>query len=171
MRDGLSYDGKLYAVPFYAESSMMFYRKDLFEAAGITMPEQPTWEQITEWAEKLTDKTKDQYGFCLRGKPGWGENMAFVGPMVNTYGGQWFDMNWQPSSTREWKAAVTYYVDELNKYGPPGATSNGHNENRALFATGQCAMWIDATLAAGYSTTRRRAKSPTRSASPRRRSR
>ena len=50
VRDGLSYDGKLYALPFYAESSMLFYRKDLFEQAGIKVPEQPTWQQVKEWA-------------------------------------------------------------------------------------------------------------------------
>ena len=151
VKNGLSYDGKLYAVPFYAESSFTFYRKDLFEAAGITMPEAPTYDQIAEFAEKLTDKSKDQYGFCQRGKPGWGENMAFVGPMVNAFGGQWFDMEWNPQLTSEpWTQAVTYYVENMNKSGPPGATANGHNENRALFATGHCAMWVDATSAAGY---------------------
>ena len=149
--NGLSYDGKLYAVPFYAESSFTFYRKDLFEAAGIKMPDKPTYDQIAEYAAKLTDKSKEQYGFCQRGKPGWGENMAFVGPMVNAFGGQWFDMEWKPQLTSEpWKTAVSYYVKNMNEYGPPGATSNGHNENRALFATGHCAMWVDATSAAGY---------------------
>src|ERR1700677_1096673 len=34
VRNGLSYDGKLYSLPFYAESTMMFYRTDLFKAAG-----------------------------------------------------------------------------------------------------------------------------------------
>ena len=48
--NGLSYDGKLYAVPFYAESSFTFYRKDLFEQAGITMPDKPTYDQIAEYA-------------------------------------------------------------------------------------------------------------------------
>src|SRR6185369_16038695 len=88
VKSGLSYDGKLYAVPFYAESSFTLYRKDLFDAAGLTMPEKPTYDQIAEFAAKLTDKSKEQYGFCQRGKPGWGENMAFVGPMVNAFGGR-----------------------------------------------------------------------------------
>ena len=148
---GLSADGKLYAVPFYAESSFTFYRKDLFDAAGLAMPDKPTYDQIAGFADKLTDKSKDQYGICLRGKPGWGENMAFVGTMVNAFGGRWFDMEWKPQLTSDaWKQAVTWYVDVMNKDGPPGATANGHNENRALFATGHCAMWIDATSAAGY---------------------
>jgi sorbitol/mannitol transport system substrate-binding protein len=149
--NGLSYEGTLYAVPFYAESSFTFYRKDLFDQAGLTMPDEPTYDQIAEFAAKLTDKSKEQYGFCQRGKPGWGENMAFVGPMVNAFGGRWFDENWQPQLTSEpWTTAVNYYVENMNAYGPPGASANGHNENRALFATGHCAIWVDATSAAGY---------------------
>ncbi|MEZ5823636.1 MAG: sugar ABC transporter substrate-binding protein [Geminicoccaceae bacterium] len=151
VRNGLSHDGTLYAVPFYAESSFTFYRKDLFDAAGIEMPAQPTYTQVAEYAAKLHDPANEVYGMCQRGKPGWGENMAFIGPMVNTFGGRWFDMDWNPQLTSEpWVKAVNWYVDNMNKYGPPGAASNGHNENRALFATGKCAMWVDATSAAGY---------------------
>src|SRR5215212_2775025 len=151
VKNGLSYNDKLYAVPFYAESSFTFYRKDLFDQAGIKMPDRPNYDQIAEYAAKLTDKSKEQYGFCQRGKPGWGENMAFVGPMVNAFGGRWFNEKWEPQLTSEpWKNAVNYYVTNMKASGPPGATANGHNENRALFATGHCAIWVDATSAAGY---------------------
>ncbi|OWV86855.1 sugar ABC transporter substrate-binding protein [Rhizobium sp. R693] len=150
VKNGLSADGKLYAVPFYAESSFTMYRTDLFEKAGLKMPEQPTWTQIAEFASKLTDKSKEQYGVCLRGKPGWGENMALITLMANVWGGTWFDMKWQPQLTsKPWKDAVNYYVDVMTKYGPPGATANGFNENQALFSAGHCAMWVDATSAAG----------------------
>ncbi|HEY9615295.1 MAG TPA: sugar ABC transporter substrate-binding protein [Microcoleaceae cyanobacterium] len=150
VREGLSSDGKLYAVPFYAESSMLYYRKDLFDQAGITVPEQPTYAQVREWASKVHNPQNGVYGMCLRGKPGWGENMAFLSTLVNTYGGQWFDMQWQPTiNTPAWKNAIGYYVDLMQKYGPPGASSNGFNENLALFSTGKCGMWVDATVAAG----------------------
>ncbi|PDS96775.1 sugar ABC transporter substrate-binding protein [Rhizobium sp. S9] len=150
IKTGLTVDGKLYAVPFYTESSFTLYRKDLFDAAGIKMPDEPTYDQIKEYAAKLTDKSKEQYGLCLRGKPGWGENMAFLGTMINAYGGRWFDMDWKPQINSEpWKKAITDYVDLMTKYGPPGVTANGFNENQALFSTGHCAMWIDATSAAG----------------------
>ncbi|MGZ2486698.1 sorbitol/mannitol transport system substrate-binding protein [Rhizobium pisi] len=150
IKAGLTVDGKLYAVPFYTESSFTLYRKDLFDAAGIKMPDEPTYDQIKEYAAKLTDKAKEQYGICLRGKPGWGENMAFLGTMINAYGGRWFDMDWKPQINSEpWKKAITDYVALMTKYGPPGATANGFNENQALFSTGHCAMWIDATSAAG----------------------
>jgi sorbitol/mannitol transport system substrate-binding protein len=150
VKAGLSVDGKLYAVPFYAESSFTMYRKDLFEKAGLTMPEHPTYDQIRRFADKLTDKAGGVYGICLRGKPGWGENMAFLGTLVNTNGGEWFNMQWQPQlTTQPWKTAITYYVDLMKADGPPGASANGFNENQALFSGGKCAMWIDATSAAG----------------------
>jgi len=151
IRDGLSYEGKLYALPFYGESSFTFYRKDLFDKARLKMPEQPTYDDIARFAQLLHDPRNGIYGICLRGKPGWGENMAYLSTLVNTFGGRWFDEKWNPQlNTPEWRQAIGFYIDLAKKYGPPGASSNGHNESRALFATGKCAMWIDATVAAGY---------------------
>jgi multiple sugar transport system substrate-binding protein/sorbitol/mannitol transport system substrate-binding protein len=150
VRNGLSHDGTLYALPFYAESSFTLYRTDLFEEAGLEMPAQPTYAQIMDFAETLTDREAEQYGICLRGKPGWGENMAFFSTLVNTFGGRWFDMEWQPQiDTQPWQDALDYYLEIMTNYGPPGATSNGFNENQTLFQNGQCAMWVDATSAAG----------------------
>src|ERR1700683_3569543 len=150
IRSGLSADGKLYAAPFYGESSFVMYRTDLMEKAGLKMPEKPTWDFIRQAADKMTDKAAGVYGICLRGKPGWGENMAFLGTLVNTNGGEWFDMQWKPQLTSQpWETAVTYYVDLMKADGPPGASANGFNENQALFSGGKCAMWIDATSAAG----------------------
>jgi sorbitol/mannitol transport system substrate-binding protein len=151
VRAGLSYKGTLYAVPFYAESSMTYYRKDLFQAAGLTMPAQPTYDDIAKFADKLTDPAKGVYGICLRGLPGWGENMAFLTTVVNTFGGEWFNMKWEPQLTSApWEKAISFYVDLMKRDGPPNATSNGFTENLALFSTGKCGMWIDATVAAGY---------------------
>ncbi|MBB3917752.1 ABC transporter substrate-binding protein [Rhizobium fabae] len=150
VKTALSVDGKMYASPFYAESSFTFYRKDLFEKAGLTMPEQPTYAQIAEFAAKVDDKANGVYGICLRGKARVGENVSYLGAVINTFGGRWFDESWKPELNSEpWKKAVGFYVDLLQKYGPPGASSNGFNENLALFSTGHCAMWIDATVAAG----------------------
>ena len=150
VRDALSYKGRLYALPFYAESSMTFYRTDLFEQAGIEMPEQPNYDQIARFAAALHDPDNGIYGICLRGKPGWGENMGFLTTLVNTFGGRWFDPQWRPTiDSPEWKQAISYYVDLVQNYGPPGASSNGFNETLALFASGKCGIWIDATVAAG----------------------
>ncbi len=151
IRGGLSVDGKLYAAPFYGESAMIMYRKDLFEKAGITMPDSPTWEFIGEAARKITDRDADISGMCLRGKAGWGENMAFLTALNNSFGGRWFDENWQPQFDQpEWKASLQFYVDLMKDAGPQGASSNGFNENLTLFQQGKCGMWIDATVAASF---------------------
>jgi len=151
IRSGLSLDGKLYAAPFYGESSMTMYRDDLVKAKGLTMPANPTWAQMADIVSKIHDPAKGVYGLCLRGKPGWGDNMAFLTTMVNTYGGQWFDMSWKPQiDTKPWKDAIGQYVDLMKKYGPPGASANSFNENLALFNEGKCGVWIDATIAASF---------------------
>ena len=153
IRGGLSVDGNLYAAPFYGESSMVMYRKDLMEKAGLTMPEAPTWTEIKAAAAAMTDKANEVYGICLRGKAGWGENMAFLTAMSNSYGAKWFDMDWKPQfDGAAWKATLTDYLDMMNNYGPPGASNNGFNENLALFQQGKCGMWIDATVAASFVT-------------------
>jgi sorbitol/mannitol transport system substrate-binding protein len=153
IRGGLSQDGTLYAAPFYGESSMVMYRKDLMEKAGLEMPDAPTWDFIKQSAEAMTDEENEVYGICLRGKAGWGENMAFLTAMSNSYGARWFDENWQPQFDSEaWKATLTDYLDLVNNYGPPGAANNGFNENLALFQQGKCGMWIDATVAASFVT-------------------
>jgi sorbitol/mannitol transport system substrate-binding protein len=150
VRDGISYNGKLYALPFYGESAMTYYRTDQFQKAGLKMPPNPTFDQIRGFADKITDKAHEIYGMCLRGKPGWGENMATITSLVNADGGQWFNMKWQPTiNTPPWHTALTYYDGIMKADGPPGATSNGFNENLALFASGHCGIWIDATVAAG----------------------
>jgi len=153
MRNGLSVDGKLYAAPFYGESSMLMYRKDLADKAGVTFAERPTWDQVRDAAAKMNDPKAGVYGICLRGKPGWGDNMAFITTMVNSYGGQWFDMSWKPQlESKPWHDAITAYVDLLKKYGPPGSSANSFNEILALYNEGKCGMWIDATIAASFIT-------------------
>lgn len=151
VRSALTVNGQLYALPFYAESSMTFYNKDLFKKAGLTMPQQPTWSQIQSFAAKINDPKNGVYGICLRGLPGWGENTAFFTTLVNTFGGRWYDQNWNAQlNTPAWKNALTFYVNTLKKYGPPGATSNGFTENLTLMSQGKCGMWVDATVAAGF---------------------
>lgn len=153
IRSGLSINDKLYAAPFYGESSMVMYRTDLMKKAGLTMPKAPTWAFIKKAALAMTDKDAGVYGICLRGKAGWGENVALLTSMSNSFGARWFDENWKPQfNTQEWKDTLDFYVDIMTEAGPPGASANGFNENLALFQTGKCGMWIDATVAGGFVT-------------------
>ncbi len=159
IRAGLSVGSTLYAAPFYGESSFTMYRTDLFEKAGLQMPAEPTWDFIKEAAAAITDKSNEVYGICLRGKPGWGENMAFLTAMANSYGARWFDENWRPQFDSEaWASTLNDYLMLLNDYGPPNAWSNGYKENLALFQDGKCGIWIDATVAASSVTNAEQSK-------------
>ena len=153
MRNGLSHDGTLYAAPFYGESSMVMYRTDLMEEAGLEMPDEPTWEFIREAAAAMDDPETGVNGICLRGKPGWGEGGATATVLGNSFGARWFDEEWNAQfDTEEWANALNFYVELMNDYGPDGYETNGFNENLSLFQQGRCGMWIDATVAASFVT-------------------
>ncbi|QUJ76126.1 sugar ABC transporter substrate-binding protein [Sulfitobacter albidus] len=153
MAGGLSHDGTLYAAPFYGESSMIMYRTDLMEAAGMEMPDAPTWEFIRDAAAAMTDRDNEINGICLRGKAGWGEGGAFITAMSNSFGARVFDENWVPQlDSEEWANTVNFFKDMMDASGPTGYATNGFNENLNLFQQGKCGMWIDATVAASFVT-------------------
>ncbi len=161
IRAGLSVDGKLYAAPFYGESSLRHvpHRPD-GQGRPQDAGEADLGRSSSEAADKMTDKAAGVYGVCLRGKPGWGENMAFLTAIANSFGARWFDEKWKPAVQHagvEGDARLS--TSPLMKAdGPPGASSNGFNENLALFNDGKCGMWIDATVAAGFVTDPKQSK-------------
>src|ERR1700727_1769015 len=144
----LSYNGDLYAAPFYGESSMLYYNKALLQAAGVTMPLHPTWTQVQAAAAKVNQPGKVS-GICLRGLAGWGDNMAALDTVIHTFGGEWHNTSWQaqlnsPADT----AAIHFYVNLVKQYGEPGASNDSFNQLLTLYGQGKCAMWYDATVAA-----------------------
>ncbi|HEY5853176.1 MAG TPA: sugar ABC transporter substrate-binding protein [Aldersonia sp.] len=148
LQKSLSYDGAMYSVPFYGESSFLMYRKDLFEQAGLTMPAQPTWAEVADFAAKLDDPDGDVSGICLRGKPGWGEVLAPLDTVINTFGGRWFDENWNAQlDSPEVHRAVQFYVDTVREHGETGAATSGFSECATQLAQGNTAMWYDSTAA------------------------
>ena len=143
-------DGKLYAAPFYGESSMLMYRKDLADKAGVKIPEHPTWQQVAAAAAKMNDPKNGVAGICLRGLPGWGEQFAPLTTVVNTFGGTWFTKDWQAKvNDKPFVDAVSFYVDLLKKSGQKGAAQSGFTECDNAMAQGKAAMWYDATSATG----------------------
>ena len=153
MADGLSYNGTLFAAPFYGESSMVMYRTDLMEKAGLEMPGAPSWSFIAKAAREMTDRDNEINGICLRGKAGWGEGGAFITAMSNSFGARWFDEDWNAQfDTREWSDTLNFFVNMMTDAGPAGYATNGFNENLSLFQQGKCGMWIDATVAASFVT-------------------
>ena len=151
MRAGLSHEGTLYAAPFYGESSMVMYRKDLTDAAGVTIGDNDSWDNVKKAVAAIHDPDNGVYGACLRGKPGWGDNGAFITTVANSFGAAWLDADGRPQlDSPEWNAAVNFYVDLLSTYGPPGSEGNSFNEILALYNEGKCGLWIDATIAASF---------------------
>jgi len=153
VRAALSINGQLYAVPFYAESSFLMYRKDLFKAAGLTMPAHPTWNQIALFAKKLNDPSKGVAGICLRGEAGWGEALAALTTVVHAFGGEMYNKNYVAEFTSPaFEKAMTFYVNLIRNYGEPAATSDSFTQCLSLFSQGKAAMWYDATVAASQIT-------------------
>jgi sorbitol/mannitol transport system substrate-binding protein len=152
VRDGLSYDGGLYAAPFYAESSFVMYRKDVLEAAGVTMPDAPTWDEVAEIARTIN--TDEMAGICLRGKPGWGDLGAIFTTVINTFGATWWlagegdTIGAAQIDQPEFKEALQFYVDLITDAGEDDASNSSYNECTNQMQDGKVAMWVDATVAA-----------------------
>jgi sorbitol/mannitol transport system substrate-binding protein len=153
VRSSLSYDGRLYASPFYAESSFLMYRKDVLKNAGIEMPANPTWKQVADIARRID--TPGRAGICLRGKPGWGDLGATFGTVLNTFGGTWWSAKPDGSVGRamvdrpQFRRALRFYVDLVRDAGESGAPGASYNQCLAQYLDGRVAMWYDATVAAG----------------------
>ncbi|MGA4842734.1 ABC transporter substrate-binding protein [Streptomyces sp. G45] len=153
-------DGKLYGEPFYGESSFLMYRKDVFAKAGLSMPRRPTWRQVAALAKEVDGAQDGMRGICLRGLPGWGEVMAPLTTVVNTFGGTWFDKDWKARlDSPEFERATRFYVDLVRAHGQSGAAQSGYAECLNNLTQGKTAMWYDATAAAGSLES---AKSPVR---------
>ncbi|MBT2417718.1 sugar ABC transporter substrate-binding protein [Streptomyces sp. ISL-22] len=143
-------DGKLYGEPFYGESSFLMYRKDVFEKEGLTMPAKPTWKQVADLAAKVDGAESGMKGICLRGLPGWGEVMAPLTTVINTFGGTWFDKDWNAQlDSKESREATRFYVDLVRGHGESGAAQSGYAECLNNMTQGKTAMWYDATAGAG----------------------
>jgi sorbitol/mannitol transport system substrate-binding protein len=150
MQKSLTYDGQIYAEPFYGESSFLMYRKDVFAAKGLTMPANPTWAQVADLAAKADGAQSGMKGICLRGQPGWGEMIAPLTTVVNTMGGTWFDKDWKAEvDSPAFTKATKFYVDLVRKHGEAGAAQSGFTECLNDLEQSKVAMWYDATSAAG----------------------
>jgi sorbitol/mannitol transport system substrate-binding protein len=143
-------DGKVYGQPFYGESSFLMYRKDVFDAKGLKMPDKPTWQQVADLAAKADGAQPNMKGICLRGQPGWGQLFAPLTTVVNTFGGTWFEKDWTAKvNAPEFKEATNFYINLVKAHGENGAPQAGFTECLNAMQQGNVAMWYDATSAAG----------------------
>lgn len=150
VKEVISWQGSLYALPFYAEGAVMFYRNDLMVRKGLRMPEQPSWQDIRQIASRLDSPDRGIAGICLRTKPDFLEGLSVVTSIIHSSGGAWFDQHWQPTiDSQGWRSGVELYLELIRRWGPKPVINRGFQETLNAFAEGECAMWMDATVAAG----------------------
>ena len=158
VRNGLSANGKLFASPFYAESSFLMYRKDVLAAKGVTMPARPTWAQVAAIARQVNSPS--MAGICLRGKPGWGDLGASFTTVLNTFGGTWWSStaSGKPAAAQvdqpAFKSALDFYSKLVQDAGEKDAANSSFNECLAQYQAGKVAMWYDATVGGDCSSCR-----------------
>ncbi|WP_017556062.1 ABC transporter substrate-binding protein [Nocardiopsis baichengensis] len=146
IREDLSYEGDMYSVPFYGESSFLAYREDLFDQAGVEMPENPTWDEVAELAAELDGVEPGVSGICMRGLAGWGEMLSPFNSMLHTFGGRWYDQDWNAElDSPEFRRTAEFYVDLTREHGQTGAANSGFGDCLNRYAQGRAAMFYDST--------------------------
>ncbi|KLU59074.1 putative ABC transporter-binding protein precursor [Peptococcaceae bacterium CEB3] len=137
----LAVNGTQYALPFYGESTMLFYNKEMFSKAGISAPPQ-NMQELEADAAKLTGN--GVYGIALRGSRdiNWYPWAGFL----FAFGGHWLDANGKPTLNSPAAVQATQLYGKLiSKYGPPGGASFDWNQVQLSMQQGKAAMIIDAS--------------------------
>jgi multiple sugar transport system substrate-binding protein len=132
----------LTGIPIVVESEVLYYRKDLLQAAGVAVPK--TLDELKAAAAKLTDKTKEQYGFVARGQRS--PSVTQFSSFLYSFGGDWFDLKTKKATidTPEFIQAVTFYGSLLRDYGPPGSLNMSFPQAAAVVAQGKGVQYTDA---------------------------
>lgn len=140
--NALSHDGATYGIPFYGESTMLMYNKEIFEKNGITSPP-TTMDELVDVAKKLT---KDgEYGIAMRGLRGQGMNVYVWAGFFNAFGGKWFTDGKPTVNSPEGIKSVEVFADLLKNYSPLGGTEFSWDQVQLNLQQGNVAMAIDAT--------------------------
>jgi multiple sugar transport system substrate-binding protein len=136
-------EGDLEGIPLYTELQIFFYRKDLFEAAGLAFPN--TLDELEAAAKQLTDRSKGVAGLCIRGK-GAATTTIFSG-FLHSMGGSWADAQRNPALSQPASIeAFDYYGRLAREYGPPGVLNYHWFQCSSLFNSGRAAMWTDSNI-------------------------
>ena len=127
----------LVGVPFGAETSILVYRKDIFEANGLSVP--TTYDELLETAQFITDNVEGVYGMASRGGNGAHGYQLHLAP----YGGAAFNDQFVPTLDSPEALAAAKAFKTIVENSPPGSESNGFGEQVAAFLQGDSAMYLD----------------------------
>ncbi len=138
--------GALFAIPFGSETSVLGYRKDIFEKHNLKVPE--TYDELLETTCKIKHLEPGMVGLTSRGASGHQTSHAFLLHLA-PLGGRVYDDQWNPivNNAAGIKAGET--LKKILECGPEGGTSFGFAEMKNAFLQGKAAMFLDSTVIAG----------------------
>ncbi|MDQ6739304.1 MAG: sugar ABC transporter substrate-binding protein [Actinomycetota bacterium] len=139
-RGTVTFDGKVYGVPIVTEREILYYRKDLLQAKGITVPK--TLDDLMVAAQKLNDPTNGMYGFVARGMRA--AAVTQFSSYLYGFGGDWAKNGASAIGSPEAVQAYKFYGKILHDYGAPGVLNMNWPQAIAIFGQGKAAMYTDA---------------------------
>lgn len=138
--------GSLFGIPFGSETSVLGYRKDIFEKHGLKVPE--TYDEMLDLACKIPELEPGMGGLSSRAASGHQASHAFLLHLA-PLGGRVLDDNWKPIVNNEAGVAAAKALKTIVDCGPDGASGFAFGEALASFLQGKTAMYLDTTVVAG----------------------
>jgi multiple sugar transport system substrate-binding protein len=132
--------GSLFGIPFGSETSVLAYRKDIFEKHGIATPE--TYDDLLSAACKIPEVEPGMGGMASRAASGHQASHAFLLHLA-PLGGRVFDDKWNPIINNAAGVAAAEALKTIVDCGPEGAMAFGPSEAAASFSNGESAMFMD----------------------------
>ncbi len=133
-------DGKSYTVPFEFHPHIVYYRKDLYEKYGLSIP--TTWDELYQNAKTINDQEEGVYGFMVYNGPG---NPYVLIDLMGCNGAATFDKENNVIINSPETVETLAYIQKLNEMSPPGALKKASSDLRIPFVTGQGAHMLDST--------------------------
>lgn len=141
----VTYNGSMWGLPFDGESTGLFYRTDLFAAAGITHPP-TTWSEFLADAKLLTNPANKTYGYEIFAP----EAAYYWYPWLYQAGGDLLSQDGKKVifNSAAGKKAAEFYVG-LAKYSPPDYYNSNSYDGRVAFENGNVGMYMAGSWLAG----------------------
>jgi len=143
--DAVTHEKAVYSIPLVTEWQVLYYRTDLFAAAGLNPPKNFT--ELEAAAKKLTNASKEVYGIVSRGQRG--AAVTQFSSYLYNYGGDFIQGGKAVVDSPAAIEAFKFYGKMLKEYGPPEVTNMSWAQAMALFQAGKVAMWTDASVFLG----------------------
>ncbi|NRA86618.1 MAG: extracellular solute-binding protein [Rhizobiales bacterium] len=138
--------GSLFGLPFGSETSVLGYRKDIFEKHGLNVPK--TYDELLELVCKIPELEPGMGGLASRAASGHHASHAYLLHLA-PLGGRIFDDQWNPTMNNEAGVAAANALKKIVSCGAEGAATFGFAEAGASFLQGNSAMFLDTTIFAG----------------------